>query len=188
MTTTSTKTKNRPSKTKGVVDTGVLAANDQDCLAGIPVEDLEPTEKVNLRIPRRLLLAARQSAAPLDAGTVQEICQNLLETELRRRAPKARERALASINRTIGDLGEPIADVPRITSKDLKPLSVYLSLYSLEIAQDLAKRKGSSLSIQKVCEPLLSAELKKHRTQAIDTARAIIADLESPDDDQDGEP
>ncbi len=191
--TTATDSTSRQSRTpKEVDETDLLVADppfdDGSGLEGVPEEDLEPTEKVNLRIPRRLLLAARQSATPLDAGTVQEICQGLLEAALRKRASEARERALASINRTIGDLGEPIADVPPARNKDPKHLTVYLSLYALEIAQDLARRKGTTLTVQKICEPLLSAELKKHRTAAVETARAIIKALETPDDEQDGAP
>ncbi|MEO1064345.1 MAG: hypothetical protein AAFZ07_23240 [Actinomycetota bacterium] len=150
--------------------------------APVSEAELRQTEKVSIRISRRLLLAARQSAAPLEAGTVQEICSRLLESALRRREPEGRERALALVDRTLADLGEPLADVAPVTSKDLKGISVLLSPYAIEIAQNLAIRKGSHLTLQKVCEPLLSAELMQHRTEAIETAREVIKKLEELDE------
>lgn len=154
----------------------------------IPEADLKATEKINLRISQRLLLAARQSATPSEAATVQEICQEMLEQVLRARADEAHERAVAALNWTLHEDDEPLSDVPKIVSKDLKPLSVYISVYAVGIAKNLGQRKGAPLSIQKICEPLLSAELKRHRSKAIETARKIIAELEALDDEQDGEP
>lgn len=165
-----------------IADTDVRLMRDPSAETGLAPpspEDLEPTEKIGLRIPVRLLLVAK--TLWLDGGErVQPRCQRLLEAALNARADEAAARARAAANGTIGDLTEPLQNLAPVDYSETSQLTVQLSRYAVEIAENLGRRKGGSLSIQKICEPLLCHELRLIRKKAVAAAKSILDELEDP--------
>lgn len=146
-----------------------------------PASALVPSQTVGLRIPDRLLLVVKTKWV-VGGDRYQPSCQELLEQALLERSSAADEWAAAFAAGDLSGRSEPTADLAEIPSDaDRSAVTVTLSSHAYTIATKLGLREGKSLSIQKVCEPLLCEELRKRRDEAIDAANAILSALQEPE-------
>lgn len=154
----------------------------QATLQGWTAEDLEPTHKVGLRIPFALLLVVMSKWIG-GGDRYQSACQTLLENSLRDRAAEADDRAMAYARGDLSSLESPLSHVSQFEDEELRQVTVKLSPAAYTIAEKLGLQKGKSLSIQKVCEPILCEELNIRRDEAIDALQDALSRLKEQDAD-----
>ncbi len=165
------------------------ASGDQQQL----VDELPP-QKLTLRVPERLLLVAASnwlkdddevgsSSKTFGGMKYQVACQRMLQRALLERSDQAKDRAIAWAASELKPNDDPLDGIPPVPQQDLRNVTVKLSHRAYTIAQQLGLQFGGSLSIPKICEPLLCEELRQKRHQAIEVLTEAIEKLESDSED-----